>query len=197
MAARHVLVLGVVVSAVAAPAAAHAKEQLVSVRVCGADRCVSLSDHALGEASAILQRPFFRRSAAAVPFYDVLFVWRKTDGRVAAYDPLRWAPKAGATRTFGARGAVWSRTSVALTAALSAATVGLRPRPAGELDAPGTAAGTATAAVRHELSTPAMPPPAAASEPGGWGTLGWTAAVASLAAVLVAWTAIARRARAA
>jgi hypothetical protein len=128
----------------------------------------------------------FRRSGEPVPFYDVLLVWRDGDGANATHGALRWAPKVGATRTVGARGPVWSRTSVALTAALSTATAGLQPRPARELDDPVDAVGPATEAARRQLAAPAPPTRAAAPEAGDTGGLPWIGGIAAVALVLAA-----------
>jgi len=141
----------VAVAAAIAPASAQAKEELIGVLACGADRCAQLHGRGVDEASAILSRPFFHRSGW-LPFYDVVLVWRGSDGRPTTYGALRWVPRAGATRTTGAGGPVWSHTGVALTAALSATTVGLRPRSARELDQPMEAVGRATAAARRALA---------------------------------------------
>lgn len=151
---RLLLAVLVAIGLLIAPAAATAKERLVAVHVCGVDRCVALPSQAFGPASAILARRFFRRPARPLPFYDVLFVWRTVGGGFAAYDPLRWVPRVGATRTDGARGPVWSRTSVALTAALSAAVTGVRPRPGRALNDPMDVVGPATAAVRQRVNRP-------------------------------------------
>lgn len=148
------------VAAAIAPASAQAKEELIGVLACGADRCAQLHGRGVDEASAILSRPFFHRSGW-LPFYDVVLVWRGSDGRPTTYGALRWVPRAGATRTTGAGGPVWSHTGVALTAALSATTVGLRPRSARELDQPMEAVGRATAAARsRSRPRPARPPSA-------------------------------------
>jgi hypothetical protein len=154
--------------------------------VCGADRCVALDQRALPEAAAILAHRSFRRSGQPVPFYDVLLVWRDGDGAPATYGALRWAPEVGATRTVGARGPIWSRTSVALTAALSAATAGLQPRPARELDEPVDAVGPATEAASRQLAAPAPASRAAAPEAGDAVGLPWIGGIAAVALVLAA-----------
>jgi hypothetical protein len=166
-----------------APSPAQAKDELAGVLVCGADRCSQLDHRALHEAAGILSHPSFRRSGGALPFYDVLFVWHDRDGRPATYGALRWVPRAGATRTWS-RGPVWSRTGVALTAALSTATLGLRPRPPSDLDDPVDAVGSATAAARRELARPGAPSrsPAVSEPADGWLSL---AVMAGLAAVLL------------
>jgi hypothetical protein len=191
---RRALTFGIVaIAAAIAPAPAQAKEHLVGAQICGTDRCVALDQRALPEAAAILAHRSFRRSGEPVPFYDVLLVWRDRDGATATYGALRWAPEVGATRTSGARGPVWSRTSVALTAALSAATIGLRPRPDRELDEPVDAVGPATQAARRRLAAPAPPIRAAAPEAGDPSELPWIAAIVLLALTVTGrWSAIRR-----
>jgi hypothetical protein len=154
MPARRTLLLALfAVSAAMTPAPAQAKEELIGVLVCGSDRCAQLHGQAVDATQGILAHRSFRRSGTALPFYDVLFVWRDSNGRTTTYGALRWAPKAGATRTWS-RGPVWSRTALALTAALSTATLGLQPRPARNLDDPVEAVGPATAAARRKLAQP-------------------------------------------
>jgi hypothetical protein len=194
MAARRTLLLALFASSAAMAAPAQAKEELVGVLVCGADRCAQLQDQAVQEAAGILSHRSFRRSGGALPFYDVLFVWRDGDGRPVTYGALRWAPTAGATRTWS-RGPVWSRTGVALTAALSTATLGLRPRPPGDLDDPVEAVGAATAAARRELARPpATSRPPAVSEPAGGRALSLEGMAGLAAALLVAIAAAAHHA---
>jgi hypothetical protein len=135
-----------------APAPAQAKEDPFAVLVCGADRCAELRGRAVDQVSTILEDAFFRRHGPALPFYDVVSVWPDSSGRAVTGGALRWVPAAGATRTYGSRGPVWSRTDPTLTAVLSAATQGLRPRPARELDDPVQAVGAATAAARRKLA---------------------------------------------
>jgi hypothetical protein len=156
MAIRRFLVLAVLaLQLTIGPAPAQAKEDLVVVLVCGADRCAELRGPAVArETSTILLRRFFRRHVPAVPFYDVLFVWRDEAGSLASGGVLRWAPAAGATRTTGARGAVWSRTGAALKKVLAAATRGMRPRPATALEGPPEAVGPATLAARRKILSP-------------------------------------------
>jgi hypothetical protein len=181
-AGRIVLLALVAVSAAIAPSPARAKEELIGVVVCGADRCAELYSPAVREASGILSDRSFRRSGPALPFYDVIFVWRNRDGGPTTNGALRWVPKAGATRTWS-RGPVWSRAGMALTAALSAATLGLRPRPARRLDDPVDAVGPATASARRTLARPRAAPLApGVPKPVGGARL--PEAMASLALVL-------------
>jgi hypothetical protein len=163
-------VLGLVaIATAAAPTVADAKEHLGDVEVCGADRCVALRHDAFPEAAAILSHPPFRRSGASVPFYDVMLIWRDENDRVVSHGAVRWAPQLGAARTSGARGPVWSPTSMRLTAALSVATVGLQPRPARFVDDPIDEVGPAAREVQRKLapSPPATPSPPRARDRGG------------------------------
>jgi hypothetical protein len=170
MRARRALMLGLVtIATAAAPTVAAAKEHLGDVEVCGADRCVALRHDAFPEAAAILSHPPFRRSGASVPFYDVMLIWRDENDRVVSHGAVRWAPQLGAARTSGARGPVWSPTSMRLTAALSVATVGLQPRPARFVDDPIDEVGPAARAMQRKLAPfPTLaPPPPRAQDDGG------------------------------
>jgi hypothetical protein len=199
MAARLLLLLALIaLLAVIAPAPSLAKEDPFAVLVCGADRCAELRGQAVDEASALLASPLFRRHGRARPFYDVLFAWRDSSGRPTTGSALRWVPAAGATRTDGSRGPVWSRTDATPTAVLSSATQGLRPRPARELDDPVEAVGAATAVARRKLlEASATGLPTAVPEPADDGMPAEPLAVLAGAAIIAIVSAVtfARRTR--
>lgn len=151
MACRTALALALAVALLGAPAAV-AKEEIVSVGVCGAGACAAVPELDAGAASTITQhaRP---APAGAAPFYDVFLVFRERGAGRTTGGVVRYVPSLPAVRSTRASGQpLWFRTDRDLRRALDRAADGLDPRPAAALERPSAEIGPSTAAARSAIA---------------------------------------------
>jgi hypothetical protein len=132
--------------------AAVAKEEIVSVVVCGETRCGAVPELDAGAATTITQRG---RTApvAGAPFYDVFLVFREPGAGRTSGGVLRYVPSMPAIRSTRSSGEpLWFRTDRDLARALDRAARGVDARPARRLERPSSAISNATAAARSAIA---------------------------------------------
>jgi len=145
------VVLAVALVMAGAPSA-FAKEEIVSVIVCGETRCGAVPELDAGAASTITYR---NRPAPAgsAPFYDVFLVFRESGGTRASGGVLRYVPSLPAVRTTRSSGQpLWFRTDRDLQRVLDRAARGLEPRAADVLEGASADIGRPAAAARRAIA---------------------------------------------